>query len=158
MAQGTCARYAARDGTGADAEAAPYSGEGARAGARADAACVVLNPIAYNDAQTGERTRAARGANVRLTADQLASGHKFGLVQPFDGRDRKQQQIASTFSATTPEWHHCRDILTGERCGPIIQDLPSRAPKSSTFDPGEMFEPHPARISKAPTAEQLAGF
>jgi hypothetical protein len=47
--------------------------------------------------------------------------------------------------------------MTGERCGELIQNLPSRGPKSSTFDPTEpMFTPinrGPAYQIKVP-AEQ----
>jgi len=103
-------------------------------------AAFVLNPIVY--LKNGVRTRGARGATIQLTAEQLAAGHGFGLVAPFDHRDQRQKQIISVSNAAqTPEWHHCKDVMTGILAGPIIQDLPPKTAKHSRFNPDEVFSP-----------------
>jgi hypothetical protein len=94
----------------------------------------VLNPTAYVDAQTGERCRAARGSDIYLTPAQLESGARLGLVMAYNVQDPRVKEHGSQ-NAAPPPWAHCRDLLTGEMAAPMIQDLPSRKPKHSTFDP-----------------------
>ena len=93
-----------------------------------------LNGIAFTSPETGELSRIARGTTVRLLPHEAALGIRRGKVAPHDPRDRKQQQIAATFSSAPPEWFHCYSLIDDAMVAAPDITL-SKPAKSSSFDP-----------------------
>ena len=120
-------------------------------------AAAVINPIVYQNPQNpSEQLRAARAATVRLDMDSFASGVKFGLIEKYDPRSLKQQQLRGICNPDLiPPLAQCRSVLTGKLAGPQITDMKPKLPKSSTYAASEALAPPPP-ARRAPTAEQVA--